>query len=64
MYWFKSVVTNAHGSRIDMTDYRDADTFIRYKAEMTCDSYISCSDTLKDWHWTYTLTGYMIVENR
>ena len=41
----KSVVTNAYGSKIDVTDYRDADTFIRYKADMSCDSYISGSDT-------------------
>ena len=60
----KSVVTNAYGSKIDVTDYRDADTFIRYKADMSCDSYISGSDTLKDWHWIYTLTGYNIVESK
>ena len=59
----KSVVTNAYGSKIDVTDYRDADTFIRYKADMTCDSYISGSDTFNDWHMTYTLTDYNIVES-
>ena len=60
----KSVVTNAHGSKINVTDYRDADTFIRYKADMTSDSYISGSDTLNDWHMTYTLTDYNIVEGK
>ncbi len=60
----KSVVTNAYGCKINVTDYRDADTFIRYKADMTCDSYISGSDTLKDWHMTYTLTDYNIVESK
>jgi len=31
---------------------------------MTCDSYISGSDTLNDWHMTYTLTDYNIVESK
>ena len=59
----KSVTTDSRGNKIDTTDYRDADTFVRYRVDFTCDSYVSGSDILNDWHMTYTLTDYSIVEN-
>ena len=59
----KYVTTDSRGNKIDTTDYRDADTFVRYRIDFSCDSYVSSSDTLKDWHMTYTLTDFKIVEN-
>ena len=59
----KYVTTDNRGNKIDTIDYRDADTFVRYRIDFSCDSYVSNSDTLKDWHMTYTLTDFKIVEN-
>ena len=59
----KSVTTDSRGNKIDTTDYRDAETFVRYRVDFSCDSYVSGSDTLNDWHMTYTLMDYSIVEN-
>ena len=59
----KSVTTDSRGNKIDTTDYRDADTFVRYRIDFSCDSYVSGSDTLNNWHMTYTLMDYNIVEN-
>lgn len=58
----KFVTVDSHGNKIDTVDYRDADTFVRYRIDFSCDSYISDSDTLNDWHMTYILTEYNIVE--
>jgi len=59
----KSVITDSRGNEIDTTDCRDTDTFVRYRIDFSCDSYVSGSDTLNDWHMTYTLIDYSIVEN-
>ena len=56
----KYVTTDSRGNKIDTTDYRDADTFVRYRVDFTCDPYTSGSGTLKDWHMTYTLTDFKI----
>lgn len=60
----KYVTTDGRGNKIDTTDYRDANTFVRYRIDFSCDSYTSSSDTLKDWCMTYVLTDYNIVENK
>ena len=54
----RSVVTDDNGNKINLTDYRDESTFIRLKAEVTCDDFKTGSYVLRDWHMTYTLTGY------
>lgn len=43
---------------INVTEYRDAESFIRYKAVMTCNNYYSGGVTLKNWSMTYTLSSY------
>ena len=54
----RSVITDDNGNKINLTDYRDESTFIRLKAEVTCDDFKTGSYVLRDWHMTYTLTDY------
>jgi len=54
----RTVITDDYGNRIDSADYRDEKTFVRLKAELTCDEFRAGTSVLKDWHMTYTLTGY------
>ena len=56
----KSVAKDDNGNVISITDYRDASTYVRYRADLTCSSYVSDGETLKDWHMSYTLTNYEI----
>ena len=56
----KSIITDENGNRIDSIDYRDESTFIRLKAELSCDDYRTKTSVVKDWHMTYTLTDYVL----
>ncbi len=48
------------GNVIETTDYRDSDSFMRYKYESYCESYREGANILKDRIYSYVLSDYDI----
>lgn len=47
-----------NGNTISLTEYRDAESYLRYKSVLSCDNYVVSGSTLKNYEMTLTLTDY------